>query len=525
MSFLFPEEITTGVVTIDDGLITMSGTSFAAQLDPLDPARDWTLNLTIRTASALTGAAVFAFQGEPWAPTGTLNGQSHTWTFDSELAPILEVSGLTQGATLTVEIEQYGLTDGPGRLAVLAYTPRRDFQSAILGQAILGSFQLPKPDAIRPWFILGESYLGYGTLPQGSSFNTWYSFIDDGLTVETTRAMNWNGFTTTGEVGTAAITFLNAHDPRSSNLRRNTPIIVLDCSTRRALFTGIISKASSTQEKDGTYRVTITAIDKIGEAAKVTKWQETRDGQAVWWTLGIDQLLASFPHTITTINPASSRPTIGDMVKESTLVQWIDIYAATAGVHWWTDRRNTIQFRDEPPTEPLGAITALGQAPADLPALHATDAAANWDTDQLSATLEATNNTAAYDLERGEWTGSTTTVRATNTTLEASYGPSTMSIETAAADPTALQAHLAERVKNYTPRQVMTGAQFRPWDARLNHLHGEQITRLVDLDLMDPITATYRSETTTLHITGIKHTITPLEWSTSLDLSQLRKDQ
>lgn len=492
------------------------------ELRNLTPSRPYRLRLAFTSsAKRSSGATYIRVQGTIYAfPSGSaVAGVWKEFTLDPTRPPLVEFAGeLASGysrISIRLDIHLDAELDGPERFALLAWTPRPETRSARLGEARLGSLVLPDLSYVTEYFILGKSRLGRGILRETPSLKWWQDITGPATTITTWRGYHWDGFTGKGEIGSLSARFYTALEPRASGLIRGTPIILIDLITRRRLFTGTIRKTVTTPHKAGTYEVTIEAIDKIGELSAVQKYQET-SANARHWVTFIDTLLKDFPYT-TAVTPGRTCPALGSLVMDATLVQYLDIVCATAGVTWWADADGTLRFidtRGERPPTLLEFTTGTASPRGTL--IHIHDANAAIDTEQFISTLEATNhNGSKVD---GQWQDSTETVRATNDTLAASYGVARVSIDTCAISAGQLEALLADRVANYKPRQIVQSVAITPWKKTAAHRDTRTLELLGTLELGQTHRVSFRGETTPVTVSGIRYTITPTTITTQIDL-------
>lgn len=516
MSTVHESEILTGARLDTVGNIQLTASSAHIRLDPIDRGRSWSLIVRIITGSAY-GLPAIGFQGAIWNPSRyALSGATRSFVIDADLPLDIDISGLRYGTRIAVTVECSGPLDGPRRLALLAYTPRMEMRGKLFGTAVFNAATFPDETKTRPWAIFEQSFFDRSQFPVGGTLYSWYPIHGPATEITYTRGITYNGFTGNAEPGTLSARIYNDLDPRASSLIRGTPIVLIDCATRTRLFTGTIDKTISTPAKDGTYTVEISAIDAIGELAATTKYQETRRS-AVRWDKAMRELIKDRP--ISTTLSGDGRPYIGDMVKEASLTEWIDIYAATAGIVWWADRYGVITMRASPASSPVAAIVMDGVQSSSLPVLEPVDAVATVDTSTAIATIEATNNSAVRN-EQGEWQGTTTTVRATNATIAAEVGNTRLTIETAAGNIFDLQTLLNSAVEAYTPHQVLDSVTVTPWHEATGTYRETELNTLISLEVMDPVATAYRGTEATQHITQITQTIMPTSWTTSLTLTQ-----
>ncbi|OFS75707.1 hypothetical protein HMPREF3167_02490 [Trueperella sp. HMSC08B05] len=494
------------------------------RLEPrnLSPARPYRLRLAFtNSAKRSSGATYIRVQGTIYAfPAGsTVAGVWKEFKLDPTRPPLVEFAGeLAPGysrISIRLDIHLDAELDGPERFALLAWAPRPETRSAKLGEARLGSLVLPDLSYVTEYFILGKSRLGRGILRETPSLKWWQDITGPATRITTWRGYHWNGFTGKGEIGTLSARIYNALEPRATGLIRGTPLILIDLTTRRRLFTGTIRKTITTPHKVGTYEVTIEAVDTIGKLSAVQKYQETSDNPRHWVTF-IDTLLKDFPYT-TAVTPGRKCPALGSLVMDATLTEYLDVVCATAGVTWWATADGTLRFidqRGETPPELLEFTSGTGNPQGAL--VHIHDAHAAIDTEQFISTLEATNHTGAK--EDGQWQDTTETVRATNDTLAASYGMSRVSIDTCAYSRDQLHALLAERVAEYKPRQIVQSVAITPWKKTAAHRDTQTLELLGTLDLGQTHRVSFRGETTPVTVSGIRYTITPTTITTHIDL-------
>ncbi|MDE1641793.1 hypothetical protein [Actinotignum sanguinis] len=515
MSALLDHEIVRGAYLSMDGQLMLQEPSAEIHLDPLPAGDTWQIKIDpyiVPPAGARVGVqgAVHPFTSP----------RAQTFTLDPLLPVVVRFEGWRAYARFKITIITDSDALGPGRAVLMAYLPRRDYVSAILGKAILGSFTLPDPERVKPWFILGISRVGYGTLSAAPERSAWYEIQGAATSITTTRGVTYTGVSGQAMLGTLEARIINSLDPRASGLIKGTPLRLIDRATRAAIFTGRLEKTISTPEPRGGYTLTLTAHDAVAITGAKTKWQETR-AKPVTWQAGFRQLLEQLHLPAGyKITGAATRPKLGDMVKESPYTTWLDIFAATCGVTWYVDARGVLRVIDAPPATLRGEIV-FTKPETGLPAITPTSAAAQIDTSTIFTGITATNN-AAERGEDGRFQGTTTTLRTDSATLAGAYGTNTAQIETCAASIPELSEHLRGLMRSYQPEQALTAVEATPWNDDMNHRDNAALSRLLALEILDALTANYRGTRAVTHITGIRHEITPKRWHTALTLKEWR---
>ncbi|MGV9183745.1 hypothetical protein [Arcanobacterium canis] len=529
-TFLKREDFTTeseGMQFADGGEFTFSYSSptrATAVLDPVESAviKSVSVELTAAAASA-TGSEYVKIQNtvKRFAYRERLQGQRVQVSIDPQSPITIDIKSATSGWTsdrcAAKVILDYAAREGTARLELLAYTPLDTLNSAVLGKAIIGAFRLPKPETYSTHFRIGESRISGGVLRPAGATHVWKSILGPATVVEINRGIQYNGFAGRAEIGTLVANFFNALDPRSANLWPGMPIVAFDTGSRRRLFTGRLARTLSNPAKDGTYTVQIEARDILADIAAVTKYQETSPKPRGW-----QNLLANLTDGFTwnhTRNSDVVPPQIGSIVKQSTLVDYIDMICATVGVTWWAGLHGEIRSIDTPNTTPIAAVSMGEGAPSTLPKISPVEVDAAADSENVIATLTAVNNSAGIN-EQSEWQGTTSTISVTNTTLAATYGSRSVQIETAAADIAVLQEFIHGFLAAYQPQQVMKTAKFRPVDERARAYDYAALETLATLEILDPVFVRYRGSSATAHITSIRHSITPESWETTYEFTQ-----
>ncbi|MGV4377719.1 hypothetical protein [Trueperella pyogenes] len=493
------------------------------QLQGLSPARKYRVNIAFNVGTGQsTGKTYLRVQGQIYNfPAGTYPALVYrSFDIDPTRPALIEFKGeLGRGQfriSVTLELHLDGELEGPHRFALMAWLPRPQTASAKLGEARLGSLTFPDLKYTTEYFKLGVSRLGYGILREKPGLQWWRDITAPVTHITTWRGLHFNGFTGKGEIGTLTARIYNELEPRASQLIRGTDIILVDLVTRRRLFTGKIRKTITTPFKTGKYDVTIEAVDRIAELSAVDKYQSTSTDDR-HWTAALEDILGDFPHAFQ-LSPGQTRPAIGSLATEASLTEYVDILSATAGVTWWADRDGVIRAIDTRGITPDRKIEfAAGRPMTSLTTVRVHDADATIDTEDLIATLEATNHTATK-IE-GDWQDTTTTLRATNETLAATYGRNKVTIDTAAYSTAQLELLLQEKIRDYTPRQVVKSVTVTPWKKTAAHFDPATLTAVSGVDLGELHAVSFRGDRADMTITSIRQNITPTSWTTTIGLS------
>ncbi|MDY5127467.1 hypothetical protein SC377_04815 [Actinotignum sp. SLA_B059] len=495
---IYPHEVKDGGYATSSGAVTVAGNPVRLELDPLDAAYAWKLEVSTDIYSM---SARIAFQGQV-----KKLGFRSTFPVDPLLPLELSITGLPRGTSLDINLTAQGEKwEGPQRFTLLAYTPRLDFAAAFIGSLRIGGFIFPEERTLKPWLIIGQSRIGYCQLPAHDSYNAWRPILAPatGFTLE--RGASSNGFTSAATVGTLTVSICDALDPRASHLTRGTPVILQDRATRRRLFTGVLDRIVTTPRKDKTYSLELHCVDAVAELAARTKYQETYNNPPLWDN-AVAKLLDGFNPHILAYEPYNL-PRIGGMVREATLAAWLDVYCATVGASWHIDTGGRVNVAESPKGAPVAAIDmGEGTAPG-LPAISPVEITAAMDTAATIATLTATNNGAVRG-DDGEYQGTTETISATNYTTKVNYGDNTLNIETCAADAGALRRFLHAQLEQRPPAQTFTAATFTPWSGEYTR-DNATLGVLFGLEIGQQVTARYRGEDTRLTITRITITADP----------------
>lgn len=502
-------------VRMIDGIqiLTIAEGSSTIMLDPLPNVGRWTL--TLDYGQEVPGGGYIVFQHEIYTPS--ISQPRHTFTIDPHGSLSLDFIDMTRSASVTVTIEGSASPEGSARIALLAYLPDPAYNSALLGSAILGAFSLPSRTARTDWTILGRSYLGASFLYSAPDFHHWHTITSNALSIDIVRGLETTPMTAAASVGTLTASFINALDPRASALNRGTRIIAMDMLTRRRLFTGCLESFESTPEPDGTYTVTITAFDTVAQLSAVKVYQRTLNRPTDWRTAFAD-LLGDIPHAL---HGYVGRPTIGALVKEASLAQYLDIYAATAALSWWIDAQGVINIVPEHDSEPTLGLAISSSHSVRGERLDPVSVNASLNTGHICTAIEIENNLASYDSEHKEWRASSETIKIDNPTLMRAYGHRPERIETCGRSDL-LRTYYMSKIYTYDPWQGITNASFLLYDWG-NYIDAHtQASALICSDIGTVVDVSYRNQTPALeYITRIEHHISPHTWTCSINLTQL----
>lgn len=496
---IYQDEISTSAEFNGSSWI-MQENIFRANLKYLDDTRPWTLTLLI-TPLAPTHVAV---QGKIHSIT---TSRQLTFELDPRRPVNIEIESTT-GTRITPQFSPMPANNS--RFALMAYLPNPEYSNAVLGAAVLGGFHLPDP-ARQSGTILGTAMLGATILAAAAPLRAWQNILGPGISIEFSRGIDHNGLTGRADPGTLNFTAYNALTPQASALVRGVQIVLIDADNRRPLFTGKISASRLIPDKDGTYTVSFTVLDAVNDLAQVTKYQDTRPAPVPWY-VAVSGLITGYPARITTQTPA---PLIGNLVSESSLVNYLDIFTTTAAATWYTAKDGTLTFTDTLETVPKILITDESTA-AEIPAVSPVEIDAAYDTSEIITRVEATNNTAAKNSD-GEWEAATAAVTVENPGNSAQYGEKTLTVETAAANHEALQSHLTALLASYEHGQIVKTAKFNLIDdTRLR----PELEPILGLEILDPVQINFRRTSRLAHVARIRFTLTPRNLTAAIEFIQ-----
>ncbi|XCB30281.1 hypothetical protein RQN30_02285 [Arcanobacterium hippocoleae] len=486
---------------------TMLEDVFHAQLENLDPSKQWTISVSINLSSGQT--APVSVQNQIVTLTKTV--KSHDFKINP-LEPVTINIEATNGTQISIAVQSLDSFYASKRFALLAYLPRQEYQSAVLGKAVLGSFKLASTSKPTNGFILGTSVLGTAALAAEVNLKAWQNIIGPGTSISVSRGVEFNGFTSKADIGTLSFTAYNALIPAVSNLVRGVEIKLIDAAARRPLYTGIIQSSKITPAKDGTYTMKFQCADILSKLSAVNKYQNTREVGATWTQVINELLKDNYYYSISA--PKSGRtPLIGSIVKESSLTDYLDIYCATVGASWYANRAGKLVFTDTPEHMPKLCVSDVQNKITSIATVYPVQIDAEHDTSSVISNLEATNNDAIKD-ETGEWKSITKTARVENQTLKQNYGENKLSIETCAVSTSALTNYLASLLSQYVSSQSVKQAEF----TLINDSEEQpELHPLLAIEILDPVLIHYRNTTNLAHVQRISYEITPRKTTCKLD--------
>ncbi|MDD7465981.1 MAG: hypothetical protein PUK59_07115 [Actinomycetaceae bacterium] len=490
---------------------------FELTLDPFPSTTTWQLVITLTDVTDVTGAAI-VFQHQIWALEGVLAGQSHTFNVTPSGARKLNFYGFPDtGVTVRVAITNTARLDSAHRVALLAHLPSPIYNTAIIGKAIIGAFILPSATVRTDWTILGRSYVGASFLYETPDFYEWRTITSAATNIDINRGIDATALTRKAAIGTLAAQFIDQLDPTAYALNRGTPIIAIDTMTRRRLFTGKIDAIQSVPSDDNKYTVTLTALDAVADLSAKRIYQRTEHLPAYWRT-AFTQLLDGYHYQL---GADAGRPFIGKMVKEATLAEYLDIYAATCNASWYVNSNGQIVVTCEADasTPKYGIAVQTDRGVRGI-MLDPVAVNAEINTADLCTGIEFSNNTAVYDAEQREWTSETTAATITNATLARQYGEHLEQLEVA-GDLDDIKAYYAGKIALYDPIQGISDVELLAYDWARYIDEPDLATHLINAEIGDTCEVSYRNQAPILEtISRIEHHISPIHWSSKVTLNQ-----
>ncbi len=405
------------------------------------------------------------------------------------------------------------------RFGVLAYIECPELQSNVLGKAILGGFALSGAENTHA-FKLGTSRLGEAPLAgETPMLKNWVQLASAGTQINLSRGVTFNNLSARADLGSLTIKIFNSFDPRTIRIKNGTPIILVDHENRAPLFTGNVSRVSSSEDKDGTYTVEISAVDKLSEVSKTAKYQDTRTNGAPWQEV-IEALNKSFPIEIIQDPTATPTPLIGSIVKESNLAEYNDILCATVGVSWFVTKNNSIRFTQKLAEKPkIQILTSNTNYTGELPVVSPTSVQARYDSDQVISAIRLQNHSYTQDDE-GNFQSKTTPTTITNEKHQR-LTDNIVELETMSFNISELAPFFQDRLADYEPIQQLQSATFT---TTYNYRQLDNTDLLLPLEICDVVASEYRGTKTNLLITRIEWNITPASAFLTLNFTPIRKD-
>jgi hypothetical protein len=515
-----PVETSLGVYFADVG-----GAAVTLTVPDLMPGHTLTVALDI-IPTAYAGAS----------PVATIGDTPITGIVDMERQTI--TATVTVGHELQCTLSGFGelticgvtLTDAatvpdqpvPGQvLALFGFLPILGLETFRLGTSRLGRDALTAGVSPTSVFVLGRDKLGTVRLVKPADTYEWRDLLPDATAVETTRGVSAAGPILTAQVGTLTATAWDAWDPRATGLHHGTEIHLIHWPTRTRAFTGIVTDIKTTPQRPDarhSYQSQITASDAVAILASTTRHGakgSTTDGTETW-TARIASLMASttVPYKIASTSTATMCPTVW----ETSLAKHLDAACASVAGAWNLNPHGIAIIRATLPTDDP-SITLTDTQTTDLNndvwSYTAIDDA--WAASDAITRIEATTHTAALD-DYSTWQSDDTTTTVENATGIYTWGGSstTVDLTVPALNLTAAATRLLRRVPDAPAPATVTLAPA--------HTHGpadraQHMARAAALDILDVAEVTRRSETSTVLITTIAHTITPTAWTTTLGLT------
>ena len=507
--------------------IEQDGTTFytlgdivSGEILNLDPGNPTTLSLTVqgRAGSAAPSITIQQDSKQTSSAAGQVLTVTHAVTLDPEWPPTFTINGWQQDAAVTGTITVTESPAGPQRLKVLALLPNPRYNSAILGSAILGSFLLPSEDSGLAGFTLGLSRLGAARLPISIGFYSWQHLTPDSTAVTIERGLTHNWITGQAEISALTMRLYEPRSPRAIGLTRGTPIKAIDAGNRSRLFTGWLSKAPQrTRSALGSNSYALEAADTLSTLAAIKRYQVT-PARSGWWTYAdvMDELLTKHGISWRTLEAAEPGVELGPTMNEYSLTQYLDMYLTTAGASWWVDSYGRVTAARRLPEIPEAMISDR-HIETEIPLLAHVAEDVTWDTASVISTLEIKNNGIERD-ESGEVRTTQTDLTIRNEELALTYGETTASIETAALWIESLRSLGEDLLGSYEPQPIISSARFTPW--KDTHRDEAALDILTRLDLMSSIATLALGETVLTNVVRISHSITPLTWQTTLNLTE-----
>lgn len=227
--------------------------------------------------------------------------------------------------------------------------------------------------------------------------------------------------------------------------------------------------------------------------------------------------MASAP-TIAYQVTGASEETMSPTVWETSLAKHLDAACASVGGAWNIDPRGRAIILPAPPSGvPELTVTDAEVTDLDRNVWSYTDVDATWRASDAISAIEATTHTAGTS-EDGTWEAQDETTNVTNEATAYVWGGSSVTVDLTVPSstlPTAAR-RLLRRATDVPPPGSVTLASAH---ARGPANRAAHMAKAAALDVLQPVRATQRHETTDALTTTITHTITPRAWTTVLALT------
>lgn len=497
---------------------------------------------------------------------------------DGTLTAIVDYIRPIPGQTITITVTAAAAADGPATLLVAGHSttlpsepttltypidPTRPLTihlAAVISATIAITVTAPDtpPDTAEPWQVLALDVLtpiasdalhwdtgrwdraawDRSAPPPGTMIwdtarwddaywndqtvtTAWTSILGPCTQITARRGVSTTGPILTAQTGTLTLDALDL-DPRALGIVRGTPIRLYHWPTRTPIWSGRVDTLTTTPLITGGLTTQIVAVDDVALLVAITRYGARPTGGGTEpWAARIARLMESAPAVAYEIT-GSTAALVCPTVWETSLANHLDAAIATTGGAWWARRDGGIIVAATLPdtTSAELALTDDPQTFHTATCWHYYDGAAAWSSAGLTSQIEATNHDAAPD-DDGEWRADDQTITVTDATTTAAWGGTAARVDLIAADSVAAEA---------AARRLLTRAPAAPTVSQASTAHldhrrprtaqAARMAAAARLDPLTPVIATQRGETSRALVASVTHTISPLTWTTTTDLTR-----
>lgn len=393
----------------------------------------------------------------------------------------------------------------------------------------------------------------------GKSLDQWVNILPHVTRITTSQGGRYVAGSILAEAGTMTITATGDLKALDMGIKNGAPIIL---SGRRSgpLFTGHVTGISVSASKTGHDTVTITCADNIKRIAAITRYgaayRTDRPGKHDTPKERITRLMKSAPGVPYRNFTGGSTGYVNDCVWETSLANHLDALCVGFDASWRQDVAGDVVFTPALKRHPSGEASwdsrdrlyfaddiSWRQRQLGTPLILPTGASANISTSNLVTAVEVTDHSMEQD-QNSNYTGHAKDVsfKKEDQSEREAYGGATVKFDVVGGEPGPANeqyGYLLSRVlKSSQERIPLDSISFEPLNRKSVPLwrtvqvdgapyfvrdYGNPIVTLKQLmPLMHSTTACHigwARQDILAQISRVKHTITPTNWTTTLELA------